>query len=612
MSHVYQENLYNNDEESIIASECFNKIINITNITSKEEIDELYSQMKFIFWIIKDENIRITDNEFDSILNMLLREHYENKYLFEWMIETDSEFLTILTKKNKMTDWQFSKIIAILSENPNNAKLIDNGWIDNLLILEFDFTEKNVELLMNSPIEISIEQIQEIENCYVKLCLEKKIQEGKNEETTNMENIPQLILTSTEIIEPHIAEKINEPSPKNTLIFDEFKKFLSSNNSIIDVASYIIKKKIILTYEMSSQIPTWMFTNMFVNEIIENNLEPSLKNLELLNSNDTIKFEEIKKKNIDKYVDKICSSTKTELNFDFIFKGKSHANILYLMTILQEKNKLTFSVENAKNVLCHVVMVDSQYKIGYRFENKYSEEPTEEYLQIISMFLEYNPELYGIEFMKIVCEKKDDMTFDLIIDSITYVDEESLLIAIANRSKNIVKKLVQREPKFVSSRCIDAISTFNYLNDDIVKILIDAGLKVDYNLIGRLLEKNIQIDNLEKYNIKYDIELYKICHIHNEFPYRYVSKITDINGDLRSKIRVDSTLQDEDEIIFLLETMNTPPDLMMYEDSVKTGKTKVIAYLETKYNFKPTIETVLKINDYRRRMAYYNRYININ
>lgn len=59
----------------------------------------------------------------------------------------------------------------------------------------------------------------------------------------------------------------------------------------------------------------------------------------------------------------------------------------------------------------------------------------------------------------------------------------------------------------------------NSCSIDVIELLVNYGLKLTIECVGLALGKKLVIENLDRFNIKYDEELYHICYINNMFPY---------------------------------------------------------------------------------------------
>lgn len=106
---------------------------------------------------------------------------------------------------------------------------------------------------------------------------------------------------------------------------------------------------------------------------------------------------------------------------------------------------------------------------------------------------------------------------------------ETLNACVLNGNCEIIQKILNYKllPK------VDLIDNFinsnsrNYDNGvDIVELLIKYGLVITEDYVKALMENDYYLNNLERFNIKYDENLYFTCFLNNEFPNEYMDKFT--------------------------------------------------------------------------------------
>jgi len=91
---------------------------------------------------------------------------------------------------------------------------------------------------------------------------------------------------------------------------------------------------------------------------------------------------------------------------------------------------------------------------------------------------------------------------------------------------------------------LDITCLHNYFRSgwswDILNILLNVArnnnVNIDLDIIDKLAYKNIIVDNLEKYNIKYDEQLYKICHKYEWYPVEYMNNIKKVMNKYQLKL----------------------------------------------------------------------------
>jgi hypothetical protein len=104
----------------------------------------------------------------------------------------------------------------------------------------------------------------------------------------------------------------------------------------------------------------------------------------------------------------------------------------------------------------------------------------------------------------------------------------------------------------------------------IVELLIKYGFKIDLNCIGMLLSANLVLDDLEKFGIGYDENLYFQCYINEYYPKKYMDKF--IMDKKVLEMRHHRYSNNINKNIQFLKENGVSMDMYGLEKAIKDGK----------------------------------------
>ncbi|AYV84309.1 MAG: hypothetical protein Hyperionvirus22_10 [Hyperionvirus sp.] len=150
-------------------------------------------------------------------------------------------------------------------------------------------------------------------------------------------------------------------------------------------------------------------------------------------------------------------------------------------------------------------------------------------------------------------------------------------------------------------------------NFEIFDFLVsEGGLKVDYEIVGRLFEEEIMIDHLEKYGLKYDDNVYWLYYVNkvglvrmkkNSCYYKYyagmmrdsyMKKVIEFRNKFGDWLQVDGVKE-------LMVKYELVPDQYCYEMALVAGSDESVVWMEREFGFKPTILVLKNYNTLMRR-----------
>jgi len=536
--------------ERIIGNDTFQKLLSSTS----DEGESVKEEIKFLFWLINEKKFDLTIYEFNKLIDKLIEDD-----LMKVIIKNDNTILSQMTVRHIFTQKQFESIIWHCDVF-DLLETLDNEFIENLVKKDFQFPDDTIKMLL--------------QDCKT--------------------------LTSNQ-------QKLLKDKLKPNFDMVKFKHFVLTVHTPSSVVNYLKKNEVTVNYEIVFALTAWLRSNAMMQDFLEIGMERDIRILEFLCTDNSIDFGKIT--GMEQYIDEVIKELKSmdihKLNF--MFSIKSYKNMLTIIMKCMD-HKIYFSIDKLKQLMKQVnsyTLHNSDIQ-GYRFEHNYSEEPTGEYFQILSLFLELNPDLYGVDFLEHVCKVRDELMFDLIIDRVENCSEECVLASCESGSKYMLKILLKKHPNLATVKCFDRLPTgYRGSNTEICDVLMDYGLGITHETIDILLNRGIWYHDLNKFGIEYDLKLYELCHKHNEYPYQYMSKISNINIDVRDMIKAYNC--DEHKVIEQILTSDVKVDHMMYDDAVSKNKPILVEFFEREYGFKPNIRTLLRIDDFKKRMGYFKR-----
>ena len=533
-------------------------IINGIYFQSRHNI--LERDLNNLFIKMTKEHTRLTHTELLNLIKFLTkglsRSHlgYNKK----------SNIMNIITKTYLLDEKMVALVIKAV------PKSSDFTWIDNLNKLGFVMTTKQTDDLItkgySKGIDLLLKQDQASVTDFNNMC---KARPFKLNDLTNFLDKFKIIPTidNYKLILDDNYFKIhenNEFGGKNILYLDEVMISLLTRGMVMtnDLLTTICN-----TFSITNELNIVMYEYVIL--FLQNSSIKSTK--ELTNIIKDHNFEIIKLKNLN--------------------------------VLLKFAN--TYKLEKDNDIFNHIS------KTCYYHSNNYHTSPIySSYL--VSSFNEYEKIidiLYGEcgyepteSIIEGSCLKGDELLFDKTLNKLNTVTQLCIINACKSSHTNILTKLVSM--KIIPDiNCVDALSN---CNSTILTFLIDNGLYVNHDVIKLSLSKQIIINDLDKFGIEYNLELYKICHELQIFPKLYIDKF-DQNDQIHNKLRSDlCSNKNQNEIIEHIKKDKFADD-MMYDDAVKLNKEQVVNYLETEWKMTPNIKTIAFISDINTRMKYIER-----
>ena len=210
------------------------------------------------------------------------------------------------------------------------------------------------------------------------------------------------------------------------------------------------------------------------------------------------------------------------------------------------------------------------------------------------------------EIFPIICINK--ILFDKYakqIDNINSLIDQNMLYKICEfgTDSNVLDILLSYKLT-PDMKCFELLCQSSYKDEfnNIVKVLVNYGFHINVNVVDCALKYDKIIDDLEVYDIKYDIELFKLCITHSYIPCEYLTKMDQNYIKLIILFKeapreiIDMYIKENDQIA----------DNYCFETAMKHNYNEGIIDYVISLGYKPDISEIICIDNKQRREYLYN------
>lgn len=205
----------------------------------------------------------------------------------------------------------------------------------------------------------------------------------------------------------------------------------------------------------------------------------------------------------------------------------------------------------------------------------------------------------NIDTLNIVCKKSMMIFVPILINNYKVIPEKSTLdICVSkqnDKSYNVIRKILNYRV-LPNSETLRAMNFGDLTNArKVLDLLIQYGLAITFDDVEFLLHNKIILDNLERFNIKYDEKLYFLYYINNCWPSFYASKFN-MNKDILDLHKMCTSIGgrfSQNDIIKFLKEKNIKLDRYAL-DFLITHNTLVAYQIINKYKCVPSPITAYK------------------
>ena len=493
---------------------------------------------------LNDLGYTFTIDDFNNFLNCAY--YYKGYSLIQKYAGNNTfreKIIDIMFNKFNPSDHQFDKIISFYKEGQFRNQ--SYFWIDILINKGYQFNEtqkkKILKIEYNDLAKLYANSIISIDDLTNILEIIFKIKYSLNEK--NQKFIGQLISFNSKNYQNDFMNYLLKISSSNKCkkkreLIKLFLKYLKPNQE----TNLIIIENKILDYDI-------------LYSIFNQGFEPTYELMEYFSKNeDTHEFIFYMKKCNLNFSTNILNNMINENLYFTISPKYEFLNIINYETLNKKITTKEFLINlGYSDFIVNDCIIDNSLNI-FNFFTKFDIIPNELTLSICSV-------------------NNYDSVFDDCTTKYKLIPNKNILDKVLSEYFNQTKIIL----KILCYKIIPDEDSFNILlknshcNIETYEILIKFGLMLTFNNIIKLLKIGVSINNLERFNILYDNNLYFWCHIYDIFPEEYMNKFN-INKkvlDLRKLCRNPKTKKENLDLF--LSNNNIKLDGYCLEMSAKSS-----------------------------------------
>lgn len=286
---------------------------------------------------------------------------------------------------------------------------------------------------------------------------------------------------------------------------------------------------------------------------------------------------------------------KNEITCTFLFYKLFECGLVpntTLKTYLSKRNKslevfiylnkfgIKYTVDDLNQILCH-----SEYLKGINTKGQYnnlvidttklqqfllsagydktmieSSLTHDHYLNIYKFMLRLGV-IPNMQTLEMACDKAHAQTFIDLTKNYKFQPTKKMLdVSLKTHNLELISNILCY--KIIPDS--DSVRALLYCwSHEVFELLVKFGLELTFDDLKQLISRQIEIPNLERFDIPYDESLYYICYLHNFFPMHYDDKFTIDKKtlNLRQMCRNSKTTLDE----FIVASSGTKIDKYCYD-----------------------------------------------
>ena len=235
----------------------------------------------------------------------------------------------------------------------------------------------------------------------------------------------------------------------------------------------------------------------------------------------------------------VISYIINKFDYDVLFAEYVCENIIsyephIIFDLMIKGHKITTSNLNAilKNFDVITLVYDNRF-VSIGLPNKYFTKckiGNTHFIIVVNLF-EIFKLLPDIDTLNIACKKDNIQNVNIIIQKYNVIPDKSTLdICSASRNYNFINTIINYKItpdkytlKILCSNIPNNLNSHENIKK-IVELFIEHGLVINIKIFTYLALKGILLDDLERFDIKYDEQIYFLCYLNDQFTDRYQNK----------------------------------------------------------------------------------------
>ena len=212
------------------------------------------------------------------------------------------------------------------------------------------------------------------------------------------------------------------------------------------------------------------------------------------------------------------------------------------------------------------------------------------------------------ETLKIICRKGYNTSFDKMILKKFIPTKECLDESMIKHNYNLIVKIIcykiSPDKETLHKLINDSWSDYGIMKrkkyaGNIIELLIKNGLEITISEIELLLSHDIILEDLNRFDIQYDEELYYLCFKYDYFPIEYEDKFIINKNVLHLRTMCKKSKTTIDQIKKFMKDNNIKPDRYCVDNTYIGESSKIRRYLTETLNCEPTIFSLIETSPYR-------------
>jgi len=485
----------------------------------------------YILIELVNENYEFTRSQFDNFIDQACHENYGSYSFFTSQLDEHKIIIKYMLLKFDITEEQLSKIFS------GRSRLKNCYCYDILFEKQYNFTISDFEKLSEISYTVNLNDNYNMihNNVIFAACVYLLTNKGSD-------NFDKCLYLLKQNVNPFNIEHFN-------------------------IILHCLSNKICRESQNIYVLLDVLFLNYDVNEDHDNCLKTNI--IQLISSK---KF--LIRADIINYI--INKFGYNETFIEYIFDRILNHNAEFIFTLIHKGFNVTVDFLNKlleKSSISYLTLQksgDQEYpKILSKF-GKYKLTDNLIKIPIIDLFQLYNL-IPDINTLNIVCSKYVHIGFvDILLSTYKIIPEKKTLdMCISILNYELTNKIINYKLTPNSNTLREITKEHCYSNSSevnrIIELLINHGLNITFNDVEYLLSIQFTLDNLERFDIKYDENLYFTCYLNNNYPEEYLKKFT-INKDiLNMHTLCKSKKLTYDKLIKYLRTNNMKLDRYAFD-----------------------------------------------
>ena len=581
----------------------------ISDILSKKVSRFDSNQLNVLVNAIKNNTYCFTETDFKNYLSTLvLGKSYSIIRCCNLPQSMDYIVMNFMFTKFTPNDRQFKSLISCYKTRQYGVKYYQ--WIDILINKNHKFTKAQLELLnsiaypyMHKILKNSKFTIETIKHFIIAMKQRKKnsLFEIQNQIDQCKEQLPQeyleLIINETDLYSLKYNDDIVISIINKSILTESIFEVIINKCIVYENIIYFLIKKILPNDKFITYLIDIHIFNKRLDILLELSNNGYNITVELLNK--MIEKNEYCYYDIDIADPDVILSEQFSKLFEFNLHKSQHQ-------IKKPHNDKFSDEENESFDNKDTCIVECSDEYSDDDSYSYDEIPLNKNNNIISILSINLFELYNLiptfDTFLIVCRKSYCKFFDILVSNNKFVPtKECLDESMTNPNQTMIIKIIcyKINPDKYTLKKLLANNHNIRKMEKIVELLIKNGLQLTLEEIDGLIFKSVIINDLNRFDIELNEEVYFICYKYDIYPSQYNDKYTIDKNVLTLREICRNKKTTVETVKKFIKTNNVKPDRYCIDSIFNLNNTCLITYFHDKLNCDPTVFSLIHNDIYK-------------